>query len=633
MPGAWLRSGAWIFALACAFLCAAATSRAQTSADSTATVPPPPPAAGPNPALAQNDSTFTPRYRFSPVFTNKMGADVSSVGMSNDFHTGFRTPWGSIFDFAISDDEKNYRLQNRVEKTKIMRLSDLHTFNLFWNGTASYSDSRVFNRSVALGGGVQDFIINDKQAQVGSTYKRTLMGARADMVGSAGAIESERTFKNDQGLQAGMNGGVGYTLIDQHLSVQGRGALRGSKDESSTIETSFNHLGSQEDSVMTGFHFQASDSIRFDAAYRRYNGDRDFADQARGSLGAQTSGAENVFEEHESRNTRNTTLSMASTLFSRFDLSLIASHDDQVYDYAIQKTRFSHTVGDDFSGFIGYTMPWKTVTKVTFDNSSTLRDYGSQSISSLTDKSKKVGVTATHRFTPTFGIDLSANTQLQQTFYLKYAQNPRDRDQADTNVNLRIDSQPFKKVAPMYRSGTRLSEFTNIDASQSSDNRSRELWELPPRFHVHDQSAPLDHPGVRLTFEYTDYDFKADQNFLDRNITFANTFQYHPATSIDLSFEYGLYLHDTGSYLPDPITGERLLDVSSKDRRDRTRVRVDYRFTKHVAFFGENLYSQREDLTPDNVVTGKTTDGQITVGTSGITIGARENTCASRWRA
>src|SRR5580765_1202231 len=112
MPGAWLRSGAWIFALVCAFLCAAATSRAQSSADSTA-VPPPPAAAGPNPALAANDSTFTPRYRFSPVFTNKMGADVSSVGMSNDFHTGFRTPWGSIFDFAISDDEKNYRLQNR----------------------------------------------------------------------------------------------------------------------------------------------------------------------------------------------------------------------------------------------------------------------------------------------------------------------------------------------------------------------------------------------------------------------------------------------------------------------------------------------------------------------------------------
>src|SRR5262249_52789960 len=120
-----------------------------------------------------------------------------------------------------------------------------------------------------------------------------------------------------------------------------------------------------------------------------------------------------------------------------------------------------------------------------------------------------------------------------------------------------------------------------------------------------------------LSFEYTDYDFKADQNFLDRNITFVNTFMYHPATDIDLAFEYGLYLHDTGSYLPDPETGVRLLDVSAKDRRDRTRVRVDYRLTKRVAFFAENQYSRRLDMTPDNTVTGTTTDGQITVGTSG----------------
>ena len=597
------------------FVCAAVTARAQTSADSTA-VPPPPPSAGPNPGVAATDSAYAPRYRFSPVFTNKIAGDVSSVDMSNDFHTGFKTPWGSIFDFALSNDERNYRLQNRVERTKAMRLSDLHTFNLFWNGTASYSDSRVFNRSIAVGGGVQDFIINDKQAQVGSTYKRAWNGMRTDLLGSGGVIESERTFKNDQGLQAGTNGGVAYTLIDQHLSVQGRGALRGSKDQSSTVETTFNHLGSQEDSVMTGFHLQASDSLRFDASYLRYNGDRDYADQARGSLGSQTGGAENVFQEHESRSTRNTTLSMASTLFERFSISLAGSHDEQVFDYAVQKTRFSRTVGDDFSGKIGYTMPWKTVTSVTFDNSQTLRDYGPDNISNLTDKSKKVGASATHNFTKTFSIALSAMTQLQQSFYLN-KDNTRDRDQVDTNASLRIDSQPFSKILANVTVGYSLSQFINIDASQSSDNRSRELWELRPGFTYTINPRLSIIQAYGLTIEYTDYDFKADQNFLDRNITFVNTVRYHPATAIDLAFEYGLYLHDTGSYLPDPVTGERLLDVSSKDRRDRTRIRVDYRFTKRITFFGENQYSQREDLTPDNVVTGKTTDGQISVGTLG----------------
>src|SRR5512135_1268104 len=129
MPGAWMRSGVWLVALVCVCLCAALRARAQTAADSTAAPPSPATEAAP----AAPDSLY--RYRFSPVFTNKINGDVSSVGMSNDFHTGFMTPWGSIFDFAISNDEKNYRLQNKVERNKVMRLSDLHTFNLFWNGT------------------------------------------------------------------------------------------------------------------------------------------------------------------------------------------------------------------------------------------------------------------------------------------------------------------------------------------------------------------------------------------------------------------------------------------------------------------------------------------------------------------
>src|SRR6185436_6709530 len=106
MPGAWMRTGVWFIATACVLLCAVMAAHAQENApqDST-TVPQPPIAAGTNPALAVEDSLYSPRYRFSPVFTNKMTADVSKVGMTNDFHTGLRTPWGSIFDFAVSNDE------------------------------------------------------------------------------------------------------------------------------------------------------------------------------------------------------------------------------------------------------------------------------------------------------------------------------------------------------------------------------------------------------------------------------------------------------------------------------------------------------------------------------------------------
>ncbi|HET6348637.1 MAG TPA: hypothetical protein VFH88_06090 [Candidatus Krumholzibacteria bacterium] len=570
-----------------------------------------------NPAIAAQDTAYAPRYRFSPVYTNKITGDVSAVGMGNDFRTGFTTPWGSIFDFSVSSEDKNYRLQNRLERNKSMKFADQHVFNLFWNGSAAYSDSRVFNRSIASGGGVQDFIINDKLFTLGSTYRRAFGHLRTDATGSTGAISSERTFKNDQGLQAGMNGGVAYDLTDW-MTWKGRGALRGSNDRSETTEARFNNLGSNEDSLATAIHLEAADSISFDASTMSYHGNRNYTDQARGSLGTQNLGVENVFREGEHRSTRNTSLAMRSLIFTRLTIGLNVSHDEQKFDYDVQTTRFSRTVGDLLTGNVSYKLPWRTVTTVRFENSSTLRDYGTQSIASLTDKRKRVAVTASHQFSKTLSVDFNGSTQLQQSFYLKYNENPRDRDQVDNNLNFRLTSTPFKKVGASVNVSYTSTEYINIDATQSSNNRTRELWDLRPGFSYAFNPMLTIVQTYGLSFEYTDYTFNPDQNFLDRNITFSNEFQFHPTKSIDVDFEYALHLHDNGSYLPDPVTGVRLLDVASQDRRDRTRIRVDYRATRHIAFFAENLYSQRQTWSPDTPNDRSySPDGQITVGTQG----------------
>jgi hypothetical protein len=129
-----------------------------------------------------------------------------------------------------------------------------------------------------------------------------------------------------------------------------------------------------------------------------------------------------------------------------------------------------------------------------------------------------------------------------------------------------------------------------------------------------------------LSFEYQDYFFNENKNFLDRNVTFTNEFRYRPVRGIELLFEYSLYLHDNGSYLPDEQTGERLYQIASEDRRDRTRIRVDYRLKEKIVdnrvagaitFFAENLYSQRQEWTPGAYEARDiTTDGQIQVGST-----------------
>jgi hypothetical protein len=472
----------------------------------------------------------------------------------------------------------------------------------------------VFSRTISVGGGIQDFIINDKQANFGTTYKRKLYGARTDMVGSAGAIQSQRAFKDDAGLQGGMSGGVAYDLGD-HVTWQGRAALRGTADQSETTEKTFYGLGSNEDSLVTGVRVAATDSIRFDVTYKAYNGDRDFTDQALGSQGAQVGGVQNVFQEGEHRTSRNTTINLQSLLITDCHLNMSVMHDESQYSYDVQKTRFSRTVTDGIRGGMLYTMPWKTSSSVAFENTETLRDLGTESIASLTNKRKRVALNLTHQFSETFGLDFTGYTQIDQTFYVKYAENPRDQDQLDTSVSMRLSSSPFKKITATISGVYTNSKYVSIDSTQSADNRTRELWELRPGFsyRVNDRLTIVQ--NYALNFEYTDYDYKDSENYLDRNLTFSNVFQYHPTKKVRLDFEYAFLQHDNGSYLPDE-NGQEVLNVRSKDRRDRTRIRVDYTPTKHIAFFGENLYSRSEDITVGTTDSRPTTDGQIKVGST-----------------
>ncbi len=576
--------------------------------------------------------------RFTPTYKNDINGDVTAVSMKNAFDTQVRMPFGSLFSFLLSAEEKHYRTQNKFDQNKIMNATVAHTFNVFSTGSLGFIDSRVFNRSILQGGRTETYIFNDQSVNLGGTYDRTyrphggvFKTLRVGASGTGAAVLSERAYKNDQTLAASGFGRVGGALRALRVSMDASGGRRSTRDRSETIYTEFDNLGSEEDSLSTGFSAEIADSVLFDADYVYYNATRVWADQFTNSSGDQQQGARNVFQEAERRNSESVVLALRAKIFNRFRLTLTGNHDEQLYDYAVQTSRYSNTITNGLAGTIDYVAPWKTTALVTLENIEADRDLGPLSIASSNDTRRKASLALAHKFRPSFSLYLLATSQLARTEYDDPVANPRDRDQLDTSVNFRIQSTPYDKFVSSISVAYAGSDVINIDASQSKNNRTRTLYELKPAFTYYVSDRFSIGQSYSVSIEYTDFTFQAEDNFVDRNLIFTNRFDFKPTTRIGFLFDYAYNFHDNGSYLPDE-TGHEELYVQSEDRRDRFNLRLDYLIMTRTkrsniageadmkqsfGIFAEQRFNRFEDRSLESNSKAVTTDGQITLGSRG----------------
>jgi len=561
-------------------------------------------------------SVVIPRWLFDPVYNNYTEATLSYYGMRNEMNMKLVMPWRSLVNFQLKDDEKNYRLQNRLEKNKLMLMGVVQPLRSDVNASFTYSDSRVFNRSISLGGGIQDLVVNDLSVAGGLNYNRTFKdmdvgSVRLDAGVSASANNGERAYKTDKTLAGGVFGGIEYKF--SRVTLTGRGSYRETDERSITALTTLEGLGATEDSLVAGARVQVTDSSVISVHHMDYEGERLYADQRRGSQGGQIAGAEEVYPEREVHPARRTTVSMSSRLFGRFGFSVSAYHEFNQFAYDTTLSRNSAVTTDAFAGSADYRAPWRSTTAtVTFEGGTTYNNLLPLSTASVYDYRKLVRVAISHRFKPTLTLDLNGSTQLLQSDYLNKAENPRDRDQLDSSVSARLSSVPFSNFLAFVSASYTNSLFQNISSTQSQNNRTRELYELRPGFSYFVNQYLTIAQTYGISIDYTQYKYLAassQDDYLDRNFTFNNEFKVKPMQKVDLRFLYTLLVHDKGSYFSD------VLEIDQRDNRQETILAVDYRPKDEFRFFGENTYSRRvEEGIEEGEDDAITTTGSIRVG-------------------
>jgi len=578
------------------------------------------------------------KLQLKPTYIGNILGNVTFVQMKNVLQTRGRAWGGTILTGLVRLDKKVYRLQNRFEENKVLSATANRRFNPQTAIDVNFSDNRQFSRAVALGGGFQDFILNNISATGGLAYQ-TLSGHRFRWDGRLGAtaVNGEKIFKTDETQSASLNGGAAYThgLFGTVFTLGLRGARKQTWETSRTATgvnvfalSSFQvpgvePLGGHEDSVAVAFTAVINDSTKIRVDYVDYLGVKKFADQARGSLGSQVQGEAALIYEKETRSTRGMTIGFNASPFHRVTMRVDARHMVTGTDYENQLTRISEVTADAISTDITYYPFWGSNVTARVERAEQFRWLGPQSVGSFDELRKRFNFSLQHHFKPTLSLQARYDTQLSQAFYVDPT-NPRDRDQLDNSVNVSLNSTPWEPFRVTLSGSYIRTEYVNMDASQSFNNRVKQRYDLRPGFDLRVSDRFSVQQNYGMAWELTEFPFHPDDDALDRTITFSNTFRLTFTQNLNMKFDYLMDLHDRGAYLPlegtpEPLrdTAQRFFIPTNEDRRDRIAVSMRYRIGAHLSAVLDYDYSQRVDFIdgPDN--DNVTRDGGIQGGLVG----------------
>jgi len=569
--------------------------------------------------------TYRPSYRGSIV------GNVTFMEMRNQYQSTTSTRWGEQLLTLIRHGRKNYRLQNRFEENRLFKNALNQRFAGVWSVDLSYDDSRQFNRAITTGGLVNDFIKNDRGVTL-TLWRQSAAGhaLRWDGRTAASTTVGKKTFQTDNARWAAANGGARYQMnvLGRPVHVSARAAHKETWMTTTSLsgrdvfalasfaDATFHRLGGSEDSVVTSMVAVMHDSTVVRAGYSEFTGIRRYADQARGALGAQKFNESALLWERERKRTESITAALISHPLKGVKLTGDLIHSINGADYANQDTRFSETTTDRIGASVQYTAPWGTHLSSRFQNGVVNRNLGPKSLGSFREQRRRFDVSGNHSLTPNVGVNLAYSTQLAQSFY-KSAENPRDRDQLDQSITASANGAVGQNIDARFSFTFNQTQFINIDASQSSDNRTKERLSVGPNLTFRISPLLVVEQSYSVSVERTTYAAMARQgdNTLDRNLDFSNRFRLTFSERVTGSLEYRLNRHDRGAAVG--RNGDVLIP-DREDRRDQMFLGVKYRVLPHVSWVTNFDYNRKADRTIGvGSVASKTTAGGIEAGFEG----------------
>ena len=486
---------------------------------------------------------------FIPVWKSFMNANETSVGLGSEMKVSSLPGYDWIMNSSIRVEKKSYRGRNMEDVNEMLTHNATKLQLGRYRIMATMGESYTKKKTLGLARYGKDLIYDSKSAMVDAVYTKPILGASSSQLAVKGDVRMGRQdFKYDKTYSGGVSGLFTYGFGDL-LKVKAGGGLLHKRETSEIGSIAFAGMPSRGDTLRVGAEYGAGTKKLMIVSYERATGVERRAALPRGNSLEILDNPELVQEEEAHLNSEDLKIISHVRPFQFLSVDIDFKHGLTSQKHKVD-TRLSKE-GEDTSlkATTSYTYSKSGILSLAVSTNERSDDYGPLSLSSFTEKEKKVTMRLKQDVTDSLSVTMSGYASLKQRFFKKQDANPRDADYLYYKLEGKVNSIPLPGMKAYITGVITRNETINIDKTLSDDNRIDYMYRLGPMIQLN-PTAWLDlSQEYSIKIEYTDFVYKEDENYLDRTTTMITNANIMILRPLRFSFKHVYLMRDSGSYL------------------------------------------------------------------------------------
>jgi hypothetical protein len=486
---------------------------------------------------------------FIPVWKSFISADDSDVSIGSEMKVASLPGSDWVMNSVLRVEKKVYRARDMEDVSEQLTNDAVKERPGLYRVMVMIGETYSKKKTLGLARYGKDLVFDSKSAVVNASYTKPLIGASSSQIAFRGdARGGKQDFKFDKSLSGGLSGLFTYGL-GELLKFKAGGGVSYMRETSEIGSIVFAGLPSRSDTVKVAAEYGRETRKLLTVGYERNSGVERRVTPPRGSS-LEILDDPSLAQEEEARlNAERLEINSHMKLFPFLSVSVDFDHELSSRRQKVDTRLSKETETTRIAASTEYRFSKSGRMNITASTKEKMDDYGPLSLSSFTEKEKKVTLRAKQDITDSLSVNLSGNATLRQRFFKKREANPRDADYLRYQLEGSVKASPHPRISANIGGLVIRNETINIDQTLSGDNRVDYQYRVGPKIRLRPADWLDLSQEYMIKIEYTDFVYKENENYLDRTTTMITNANIKVLQPLHLNIRHVYLMRDSGSYL------------------------------------------------------------------------------------